>query len=356
MGVTARSRGIDALRGLAVLAVVFHHSFVPSIGVPLYDIFLRFFQKYGTLGVDLFFLLSGFCIHGAYAGSSGDFHAGAYLRRRWWRIYPPYFFALGLAVLLNLATNYYKWKTGGSVTWDNFGPAAVLSHVFLVHNFSPSTVTAISGPFWTIALEAQYYLFYLVVRRFFFSGRGWAAVFAGTLALHVAAWTFYDAHRVLEMLNPFRFWLEWVTGAFLAYLVKSRPQLLKARGRCGLTFVICAFLLVWMERLGLSHAYKEVPIAAGFACLILFFLGAEKWWSSKSFAWLPGVGLFSYSVYLVHFLFMDRIRVFILPRVPEGGWRLCGSILTIGLCLAAAYGFYLVCERPFLRKAASVPH
>ena len=142
------------------------------IGVPVYDQFLDFIGGWGRLGVDLFFILSGFCIHWGYSKPGVELEAGKYLQRRWWRIYPPYFFALAFAVILNLGTNYYKLRAGGSFSWANFGLFQITSHVFLVHNLFKDSFTTISGPFWTIAVEMQFYLLYLAVRPLFFNKKG----------------------------------------------------------------------------------------------------------------------------------------------------------------------------------------
>ena len=224
---THHKKSLDALRGIAVLLVVFHHWFVSPLGIAAYDVFIPFFRQYGSFGVDLFFVLSGFCIHNSYVGNKADFSAKNYALRRWWRIYPPYFFALGLAVVLNLMTNGYKLYAGDSVTLGNFGPLQILTHLFLVHNLSPLTLTTISGPFWTIALEAQFYLLYLLFRPFFYRNRDWAGVFIISILFYVMAWSMFLSHLKFLPLDAFRFWIEWVLGAFLVYLVRRKPAIIR---------------------------------------------------------------------------------------------------------------------------------
>lgn len=336
------------------MAIVFFHSHVTSIGVPAYDAFLAFFHHYGTLGVDLFFIISGYCIHGAYANAGDKFVAKNYLQRRWWRIYPPYFFALGLAVLLNLMTNWAKWQTGQGITWNNFGAAQILSHVFLVHNFSQQTMLTISGPFWTIAMEMQYYLIYLLVRPLFYSRRGWAAVFIAAFALYYAAWRVYYSGWTLQPLNPFCYWIEWLAGAFLVYVVKN--QYWDRRFKYWQVVLLCVlfYFVTAAARYGVNYYVFNILYLAAFSFMILVFINMEKIWSWTGFRWLPRIGLFSYSVYLVHFLFMDRIRVFVIMNLPAGWLRMSVSLLAIGICLGASYLFFQYCERPFLEKAASI--
>src|SRR5579864_7659062 len=87
---TARNQSLDVLRGLAVLLVIFSHCRVPWLGA-------------GWIGVDLFFVLSGFLISGLLFSElrdRGQVSAGRFLVRRGLKIYPAYFFFLGLTALL----------------------------------------------------------------------------------------------------------------------------------------------------------------------------------------------------------------------------------------------------------------
>ena len=351
-----RSLSIDALRGLAVLSVVFHHAYMPFIGIYGYDVFLSFFHQYGVLGVDLFFLLSGFCIHGAYSNANQQFSPKHYLLRRWWRIYPPYFFALGLAVILNLMTDYCKWRTGGVVSLHNFGVVQILPHLFLLHDFSPYTLHGISGPFWTIAMEAQYYLLYLAVRPFFYDRKGWFFMFALALVLHFAAWSEYSSVLPFQPLSPFRYWIEWVLGAFLVYWIRRKPPVFNHKRFFYFFFFLLFFVsAVFINRLVSYPSFGVLFFAVSFAFLILFFLHLEKIWSLPAMRWLPGVGVFSYSVYLIHFLLIDRVRTLFILRAPQGWLRMASSVFIISFCVAASYLFFLFLEKPFMNKSASIP-
>src|SRR6476620_2186971 len=110
-----RLRGIDALRGAAALGVVFYHAVDQSQKVVPNNLFqypIRFVQftsSFGYIGVFLFFVISGFCIHLQWArakaaGTEPDSRFGAFWKRRIRRLYPPYIITLLLFLLIAAST------------------------------------------------------------------------------------------------------------------------------------------------------------------------------------------------------------------------------------------------------------
>jgi peptidoglycan/LPS O-acetylase OafA/YrhL len=110
--------------------------------------------RIGWIGVDMFFVISGFVITStalrSYQRQGRSFIRG-YARRRWNRIAPLYYFtALIYLVLVNpnlLFGDLYTLLVH------------VLSHVLFVHNLNSETFGSINGPNWSVALEVQFYIF-----------------------------------------------------------------------------------------------------------------------------------------------------------------------------------------------------
>ena len=100
-----------------------------------------------------------------------------------------------------------------------------------------------------------------------------------------------------------------------------------------------------------ASAGSRAVSAAGFAAAIGLFLDRERVWERPWAAWLPAIGVFSYSIYLTHFIFLDRIRVFVVPRIPEGGARAVFLLASVAGCIAIARVFYRFCEKPFHERA-----
>lgn len=169
-------RELDGVRGIAVLLVFFHHlcftSIQPkgwnSVIVSLYGIF-----RYGMVGVDIFFVLSGFLITSILIRNR---QSQAYYQDFYWkralRILPIYLLCM-VGVLLFIP---------GSKGF------ILLSALFLA-NFANVFHVVSSGPFWSLAIEEQFYLIWpTVVRRRSVKNLGWwaagimIAVFVARLA------------------------------------------------------------------------------------------------------------------------------------------------------------------------------
>lgn len=136
---------LDGLRGIAALAVFFHHLSFTSIDpsqwnqgiVSLYNL-----SRYGLYGVDLFFVLSGYLITSILLQDRGSktYYHDFYWKRAL-RILPLYIFSL-LAVWI-----WIRGSTGG----------VIVSALFLA-NFASVFHVNLEGPYWTLAIEEQFYL------------------------------------------------------------------------------------------------------------------------------------------------------------------------------------------------------
>ena len=119
---------IDALRGLAALGVVLYHA-IQQTKEPIAPgvlkwtaLLIQFVSGYGYVGVFLFFVISGFCIHLQWAraraaGATGEIRFRAFWKRRIRRLYPPYLIALALFLLIAALTTGAA-SYGGSAPWN----------------------------------------------------------------------------------------------------------------------------------------------------------------------------------------------------------------------------------------------
>ena len=153
---------LDGVRGVAALYVTLCHAWSPlfqlsrtpwgRLGVG--------FADYGHQAVDVFLVLSGFCLmlpvvrHGTLAGGAWGFYV-----RRARRILPPYYAALGLCLLLLLLLPLFSHHHGA-----RFTPAGLAVNTLLLQDLFPPLANQFDAPTWTVAVEWKiYFLFPLLV-------------------------------------------------------------------------------------------------------------------------------------------------------------------------------------------------
>src|SRR5207302_9065355 len=131
-----RLLSIDALRGVAALGVVLYHAVLQTTNAVPHNLFkwpvklIQFLSSFGYVGVFLFFVISGFCIHLQWARSRASqtpqaIPFGSFWRRRIRRLYPPYLIAFALFMLMAALT------TGIKVT--PFFVYDVVMHLLMLH-------------------------------------------------------------------------------------------------------------------------------------------------------------------------------------------------------------------------------
>lgn len=302
---------LDVLRGVAILLVLFYHGFGLSYATTRLTGWPRFFiasTSYGWVGVDLFFVLSGFLITGILLESRSfpAYYRRFYIRRGL-RILPIY-----CAILLVLGVVTRTPLFLHAVPWSFLG----ISAVFLA-NFSPAFGIPVSyGVLWSLAVEEHFYLVWpALVRKF--SDRG-TMLLAGAICivcpclraasfhLHRAqGWTDYGAYTWLVADGL-------ATGAMLAgalrSTVQSRPSNWKlsiAALATGVGLLICGApfgILSHQSLLGVTLRQTALNIFFLGILLLALLLGTGPWHRYAAFKPLRFLGEISYGVYLIHTL------------------------------------------------------
>ena len=311
-----RLRSIDALRGLAALAVVVDHAMLygnwpdPS---PSWFLWIHSVGTLGLWGVPLFFVISGFCIHLRWAkryASTGEERLDFidFWKRRLHRLYPPYFFALCVSMTLVLA-GYLMHKAPPLIArypepkLRNMALDFFL-HITMLHGFSIRYDTMGGNPaFWTLAREEYFYLLYFVLlplRRKI--GLVATVVSVGVLGLAfipvVHVWAPGDPEFLLR--SPIVLWIQWCLGMVAVesyYGLIKLPPVLSSPWMAAIWGVLANFCFAYYQLL--------FPLCWGmcFFTLLNAFVQREKagtWPSNRLVDRLSGVGIFSYSLYLVH--------------------------------------------------------
>jgi peptidoglycan/LPS O-acetylase OafA/YrhL len=351
---------IDVLRGVAALAVVTTHAFPHEL--TYLAIQSPWFGQLGAgvargiLGVPLFFVISGFCIHLRWASRRQPVKWGAFWKRRLRRLYPPYFVVLlGCLVMVLVAATlgravYYPEPKARWIALD------FAAHVFMLHGFHPLfDVGASNPPMWTLAREEYFYLLYfglLAWRR----TRGLAATVALAAIVGLAYQPIARAllpASITDVGYPSAFvlWIQWVLGMVAVeahYGVLRLPRLFRAWW----------MVPIWFAASEVGQVYGGAAVAAilwgvTFFTLVNTCLDADRrspWSSRKICVRLANVGVFSYSLYLTHYPVVMIVRELSGALAhPANAWvALGGTGLKIMVCVAVAKLFFHVVERRFL--------
>ncbi|MDB5679471.1 acyltransferase [Sphingomonas bacterium] len=282
---------IDGLRAVAVVAVILYHA---QLGI----------LSGGYLGVDIFFIISGFLITGIIEAelAAGHFSILRFYERRIRRIIP----ALTMMMLLCVPL---AWRLMLPDDLENFGQSLVATTAFannvlltltsgyfeLATDFKPLVHT------WTLGVEEQYYLIVplLLAGMFRWGGRRLTIV----VIVSVTAISFVVALACARYastagfyLLPSRAW-ELGAGSLVALLAKPVGRR-EAPAAAGLAVIVLSLLLAG-ERFADLVWPMTIPVAA--TCLVLAY-GRDGTMTGRALAWRPAVivGLMSYSLYLYH--------------------------------------------------------
>lgn len=191
--VSAGTETVDGFRGLAILLVLVYHTWLFSWYTPALALFgigipVDVIARTGYLAVELFFSISGFVLFLPYARRDLAFGAPRSLRtyayRRFIKIVPSYTLAL-VATAASLASLHIAIPVVPSI----------VEHALLLQNFFATDVGRANSVFWSLAIEAQFYIVFPVLARAF---RRWPVRVAGAMVAGALAYRYGIAHCCLQ--------------------------------------------------------------------------------------------------------------------------------------------------------------
>lgn len=343
---------IDGVRGIAICLVVAYHTMLlifPGYEFRTYNTQTGLIEAdslktvllnlnplgQGWIGVDLFLVISGFLIHLIYLRSNADLNYSRFFSKRFWRIYPPYLFALLFFFIRNI-----------DVTQN--GLINISSHLLLIHNFTDRTFFSINSSFWSIALECQLYLIYPLY-IFLLKKIGTRKALILTLAINFLFSLngfFRHTDSLSYILSIFNFWFVWCSGAFLAEHFYNQRKVFR---RPIATFLFF-YLLVYVFKLFSATSYFTlVPAAIACVAFIEMTLYGDymniNFVSKFLFGIISKIGLISYSIYLIHQPYLYDLLNFYYPRTSHLFLnRMVSLSFTMGTILCVSYALYKLVE------------
>ena len=325
--VRLRLNQLDALRGLAAMAVVLFHfstrfsELYPQAAPQVWSVPL------GYVGVNLFFIISGFVIFMTVERTA---RPADFVVSRISRLYPAYW----VAIILTFCITHALSLPGKTVSLTT-----ALANGLMFHGFF--RVAHVDGVYWTLEVEL---LFYALILALFVTGRlakvHWVllGLLALRLAYHFAAvgwgqdwsWTVF---RLLNLRN-----IAWFALGICCY---QWVQPLSERKHAALAAYTAGAALL---SLALTESALAGLLGLGFGLIVLAAArGQLRWLEARPFVWL---GAISYPLYLLH----ENIGWAVMLKLQELSWTAgwaCAAALTLVLALSDAVSRWV--ERPAMR-------
>ena len=338
---TKRIYSLDLLRGLASLGVCWFHltSFhYPTPDGPIYHL-VRASGAHGWLGVEVFFVISGFVI--PYSLNRVGYKVKGYLTfilKRVLRLDPPYLITIALILVLAYAYAFYSGRAP-LVENSPIGPMRVLLHLGYLNMFFG--YAWLNPSFWTLAIEFQYYLMMGLAFSLINSRRRIVRISA--LACF-AATSFFSVHDFLSKGVPYSWFIFYFAFLFVMGIVtfQRHARVTGAREYAVLLLITAAgaFLTVGVG-----------PTLAGLFAVIVINFYKKQNLIARFF------GNISYSLYLLHWplghLTLSIVGSKLLGATGDGA-RIVVLAFALVVCLASSYVLYLLVEKPAQRWSASI--
>lgn len=309
------------LRAIAVLAVCFCHFGYALYAENAYNDLFVFFYDYGKYGVQIFFVVSGFVIplslHMARYSIAYYFH---FLLKRLIRLHPPYLAALAITLLIS-SLSYRIRDIAYPETVES-----VVASLFYFHFPVDNPV------FWTLAVEAEYYLFiglfYIVIIKL---PKIHVLIFTPALILlsqsQLADYILFFSYVIYFLIGILGFMIYKNQGSKTLNVIALITLL-------PLTYVLCGI--------------TEAIVASATIGFIL-------WYQHSAGQAVNFVGEISYSLYLIHFPIGIKFINFLNPYFsPANKWVL--FIITSFVVTFLSWLFYKIFEKPFAKLSTKLKY
>ena len=347
---------IDAIRGVAILMVVFVHAAQAhgKLGTS-FDLLAR----YGQMGVQLFFVASAYTLCLSAERRRGESRPLLkYTLRRFFRLAPMYYVGIGL---------YAALASGGAFAANPHAPMAadytptnVAANVLLLHgSYAPANNVIVPGG-WSIGTEVAFYAVFPLL----FAGLRRVGDSALTRLIFVLA-TVAFSQGLLLLVAPFGAAVD--NGNFYYYhLVTQLPVFAigmayyfaskQPRRRHRVVYDLVAVAVLSLGAVGLwglyiGHLYSVIPVVSALSFVALMEVYRKV--PGLSVPWLTRLGQVSYSVYIVHFAVVWALSEYAGAGLAAALGDVPSIVAVFGLGAAGAFALALGMERWVERPAAA---
>ena len=321
---------LDHLRGIAAIAVCLFHFSCGNGDLLSDDDPVKVLGTFGSLGVEAFFVISGFVIpYSLHLRSYRLADSPSFFARRLKRLEPPYFACIIVVIILHQLSAWAPGFRGNALnlTWQQLLAHLGYLNAILEYGW-------LNPVFWTLAIEFQYYIFIALVFP--------VLVHANSVIRHLAVLAV--ALLGLTGLGNFAllpFWLPLFAIGMATFQFYTN----QVSARWYAVLLITVFLLS-CYLVGSQHSVVGI-------CTALTIVAASSRELPRIFAPFAFLGTISYSLYLLHTPIGGRI-VNLSTRLPELGiYRYSAIVVAFVVSVLCAYAFWQIVERPSQRWSKS---
>jgi len=370
---------INGLRAIAALYVLFHHAIlqyyetIPDELHGFKKLIIYIFHQ-GELFVDLFIVLSGYCLMRPVIRMGYQLQGGSavFFKKRMVRILPSYYLAMLLSLIL-------IWLFVGKETgthWDMSIPVnteSVISHLFLVHDVFSSQAFTINHSFWSISVECRIYILFPLIVYLWLKKGPWYTLLLFTIASILIYQVLYFAQDKTNNINLYTpgfspYVILFIMGMLAAdfSLTTGKLNVYLSKVNWGLILIGSVILFVTTRIIinktyvdAQTFTYQFINITFGIICSVLLIVCANPGtnkvflYITNALSWQPLVflGTFAYSIYLIHAPLIQLLTQYVVMPIHLSRFNASMALLVfcILVIIPVSYLFYLVGEKPFLK-------
>lgn len=288
----ARIRHLDGMRGLAILLVIGYHAYARWPALLPYANSTQHIAifSYGWLGVELFFMISGFVIFMTLDKSESYI---GFLKKRWLRLFPAMLIA---SLLLYLMGGFFPEWSAMTPQLKNLLPGLIFTNPETLTQITGIEFKSMAGSFWSLYVEA---LFYLIIGAIYFTlGRKYClpGLLVPMLLLSASSVLKSLGHPVfIDVISKFGFihYAWFMVGCLVYERMHGRDQ------KFHYVIVLCALLINFSYFIKNAGVITLIPLLM----VMLFFIGSfySKWLGRiLSLRFFTAIGFASYAFYLIH--------------------------------------------------------
>ena len=355
---------LDSFRFIAVLSVLLYHFTNSWISLYPFGNFFGHTFRFGYLGLNFFFMISGFVISYTLENTPNLF---SFYKKRFSRLFPP----MLLCTIITFATvslldDHDSFRNAHEI--KNFVPSLTFINPSLWTLITKIDFHWINGSYWSLWTEIQFYLIssglYFLNKRYFFRNMLVAGIVI--VAIKYIPIDFLNAHSeylrshgLLNFFNGWRygdeifnitFYMIWFLPGVIFYRLYKGFNI-RQDIFSGICVLVILFCLVWDTRVFFADFFYVTMIA----CLLMFSLFFLMIYQKKYLSFLANplftrIGVISYTIYLIH----EEIGVLLINKYGKylGNWSALSPFIIIILVICFAelsFRFYEIKVSMLLR-------